>query len=128
MQKVKRKCGVDYFFDKLRTFVRANHIQPIIVFSGLSILRKDKPFSIKDRRPLQRATGWDYYEQGRLEKALSSWSDSGGVPPADLLNLVFHVLHKHNVEFMRAPYSAWAQVYTAYVTSKGHKSLNFVYI
>jgi hypothetical protein len=40
---------------------------------------------------------------------MNSWS-SGAIHPPDLLNVVFHILNKNNVEFIRAPYSAWAQV------------------
>jgi hypothetical protein len=41
---------------------------------------------------------------------MSNWASSGGVHPADLLNSVFHILHENGIEFVRAPYSAWAQV------------------
>ncbi|ORY95730.1 PIN domain-like protein [Syncephalastrum racemosum] len=101
---------------------KTHNIQPIFVFPGLSILRKDKPFSNEDRRPSVRATGWEYYEKNRVDVALGSWSNSGGVHPADLLNQVFHILHEHGVEFMRAPYSPWAQV------KRGEKAVSFVCI
>ncbi|KAF7727595.1 hypothetical protein EC973_007356 [Apophysomyces ossiformis] len=89
---------------------KANHIQPIFVFPGLSITRKDKPFSSEDNRPAYRATAWDLYDKGKVELAMNSWSSSGGIHPPDLLNQVFHILHQHKVEFIRAPYSAWAQL------------------
>ena len=76
----------------------------------MAIVRKDKPFSHEDRRPAQRAAGWDYYDKGRPDMAMGSWSNSGGIHPADMLNQVFHILHEHGIEFIRAPYSAWAQV------------------
>ncbi|KAL0092293.1 PIN domain-like protein [Phycomyces blakesleeanus] len=87
-----------------------NHIQPLFVFPGLSILRKDKPFSSDDNRPSHRATGWELYEKGKTDLALTHWINSGGIHPADLLNQVFHILHQHGIEFIRAPYSAWAQL------------------
>lgn len=92
---------------------RSHGIQPIFVFSGLSILRKDKPFSIEDARPSHRAAGWDFYDRGKLDLALSNWGSSSGVHSADFLNTVMHILAKNNVEFIRAPYSAWAQVKNA---------------
>lgn len=93
---------------------RANGIQPVFVFSGLSIIRKDKPFSTEDTRPSHRATAWDFYDRGKLDLALSNWASSSGIHSAELLNSVLSILNKHNVEFIRAPYSAWAQVDTAY--------------
>ncbi|KAG0166946.1 hypothetical protein DFQ30_006536, partial [Apophysomyces sp. BC1015] len=104
---------------------KANHIQPIFVFPGLSITRKDKPFSSEDSRPSYRATGWDLYEKGKLEMALGNWGNSGGVHPADLLNQVFHILHENNVEFIRAPYSAWAQL--AYMHNHPKQIVTSVY-
>jgi hypothetical protein len=90
-------------------YIRQHGIQPIFIFPGLSILRKDKPFSHEDSRPSQRATGWDFYDKKKVDLAMNSWS-SGAIHPPDLLNVVFHILNKNNVEFIRAPYSAWAQV------------------
>lgn len=97
---------IHFFF---RVF-RSNGIQPIFVFSGLSIIRKDKPFSAEDSRPSHRAVGWDFYDRGKIDLALSNWASSSGINSAELLNTVIHVLNKNKVEFIRAPYSAWAQV------------------
>lgn len=80
------------------------------MFSGLSIIRKDKPFSTEDSRPSHRAAGWDFYDRGKVDLALSNWASSSGINSAELLNTVIHILNKNNVEFIRAPYSAWAQV------------------
>ncbi|KAI7899679.1 PIN domain-like protein [Cokeromyces recurvatus] len=89
---------------------KSSGIQPIFVFSGLSILRKDKPFSTEDTRPSHRAAAWDFYERGKLDLALSNWASSSSIHSAELLNSVFHILYKNQVEFIRAPYSSWAQV------------------
>ena len=80
------------------------------MFPGLSILRKDKPFSFEDRRPSTRANGWDLYDKNRVDNALQTWGNGGGIHLADLCNYVCHILHQHGIEFIRAPYSAWAQV------------------
>ncbi|KAG2236720.1 hypothetical protein INT48_000718 [Thamnidium elegans] len=89
---------------------KSNGIQPIFVFSGLSIIRKDKPFSTEDSRPSHRAAGWDFYDRGKVDLALSNWASSSGINSAELLNTVIHILNKNKVEFIRAPYSAWAQL------------------
>ncbi|RCH91950.1 hypothetical protein CU098_001354, partial [Rhizopus stolonifer] len=72
-----------------------------------------KPFSTEDARPSHRATGWDFYDRGKLDLALSNWGSSSGIHSAELLNTVFHILNQHHVEFIRAPYAAWAQAITA---------------
>lgn len=103
-----RELFCAFFFKKKEN--RASGIQPIFVFSGLSILRKDKPFSTEDTRPSHRAAGWDFYDRGKLDLALSNWASSSGIHSAELLNTVLSILNKHNIEFIRAPYSSWAQV------------------
>ncbi|KAL7309521.1 hypothetical protein PS15m_010389 [Mucor circinelloides] len=97
---------------------KASGIQPIFVFSGLSILRKDKPFSTEDARPSHRAAGWDFYDRGKLDLALSNWASSSGIHSAELLNTVLSILNKHNIEFIRAPYSSWAQLAYMYTHPK----------
>ncbi|KAI7872052.1 temperature dependent protein affecting M2 dsRNA replication-domain-containing protein [Spinellus fusiger] len=104
---------------------KAHQIQPFFVFSGLSILRKDKPFSSEDSRPSHRATGWELLDKGKTDLALTHWSNSGGIHPADFLNQVFHILRQHGVEFIRAPYSAWAQL--AYLYTHPRQLISAVY-
>lgn len=51
------------------------------------------------------------YLQGYFDRALASWSSSGSMPPQnDLLGLVFEVFSERNIEFIRAPYAALAQL------------------
>ncbi|KAL1919389.1 uncharacterized protein VTP21DRAFT_2082 [Calcarisporiella thermophila] len=89
----------------------ASHgIQPFFVFNGLNITRKDKPFSTEDHRPSKRATGWEHYERGKTDQAMSAWLTSGSIHQPDLLNSVFKVLYDRGIEFMRAPYSSWGQL------------------
>lgn len=94
------------------------------MFPGLSILRKDKPFSIEDRRPSTRANGWDLYDKNRLDSALQAWGNGGGIHLADLCNYVCHILHEHGIEFIRAPYSAWAQVTSVCARAMESESAN----
>ncbi|KAK9768141.1 hypothetical protein K7432_001435, partial [Basidiobolus ranarum] len=89
---------------------KSHDIQPFFVFNGLSLIRKDKPFSSEDTRPQKRANAWDAYEKGKMDQAMSGWISSGSIYQPDLLNLVFEILHSHKIEFIRAPYSAWAQL------------------
>ncbi|KAK9763372.1 hypothetical protein K7432_010006 [Basidiobolus ranarum] len=89
---------------------RSHNIQPFFVFNGLALIRKDKPFSSEDFRPQKRANAWDAYEKGKIDQAMSGWISSGSTYQPDLLSVVFEVLHSHDIEFIRAPYSAWAQL------------------
>jgi hypothetical protein len=53
-------------------------LKPVFVFNGLpQPLRKDKPFSVEDRRPVSRQQGWDYYSKGQVDNAYASWTSSG---------------------------------------------------
>ncbi|CAG8489148.1 3402_t:CDS:10 [Paraglomus brasilianum] len=90
--------------------IKSYGIQPFFVFNGLNVIRKDKPFSGEDTRPSKRAQAWDAYEKGKIEQAYSGWSASGSVNQPDLLYFVFSILKENEVEFMRAPYSAWGQL------------------
>ncbi|CAO3649485.1 unnamed protein product [Cunninghamella echinulata] len=102
-----------------------NNIQPIFVFPGLNIVRKSKPFSTEDTRPGNRALAWELYEKGRIETAMNNFSYGGGFHLPDALNFVFSILHKHNIEFIRAPYLPWAQL--AYMYNHPRHIINAVY-
>jgi len=97
---------------------RSLDIYPFFVFNGLSFLRKDKPFSSEDTRPNKRSSGWENYEKGRIEMAHNTWSSSGSVHQNEFMNSVFKIFQENNIEFMRAPYSSWAQL--AYLQQKGY--------
>jgi len=98
--------------------IRSLDIYPFFVFNGLTFLRKDKPFTTEDTRPNKRASGWDHYERGRLESAHNTWSSSSSVHQNEFMNSVFKIFQENNIEFMRAPYSSWAQL--AYLQQKGY--------
>ncbi|CAO3607556.1 unnamed protein product [Cunninghamella blakesleeana] len=102
-----------------------NNIQPVFVFPGLNIVRKSKPFSTEDTRPGNRASAWELYEKGRVETAMNNFSYGGGFHLPDVLNFVFSILHKHHIEFIRAPYLPWAQL--AYMYNHPRHIINAVY-
>ncbi|KAJ1974114.1 hypothetical protein H4R35_003770, partial [Dimargaris xerosporica] len=92
----------------LRRFEAAG-IQPVFVFSGVTMARKDKPFSREDLRPGRRARAWNLYSEQRTDSALSQWRTSSSVNQQDQMWEVLRILRMHNVEFLRAPYAAWGQ-------------------
>ncbi|RUO95865.1 temperature dependent protein affecting M2 dsRNA replication-domain-containing protein [Jimgerdemannia flammicorona] len=104
---------------------RSYGIHPFFVFNGLSVLRKDKPFSLEDHRPAKRAAGWEPYEKGQITAAMSLWSQSGSPHQPDLLPLILQILSERGVEHMRAPYSAWGQL--AYLQTHPRQLVNAVF-
>ncbi|KAI7830680.1 PIN domain-like protein [Gamsiella multidivaricata] len=89
---------------------KAASIHPLFVFSGLALIRKDKPYVNDDARISKRNTAWDAVNSGKMELALSSWSTSFVLPLPDLIHLVIRILKEHNIDYIRAPYGAGAQL------------------
>lgn len=94
----------------LLLFCRAASIHPLFVFSGLSLIRKDKPHVNEDPKLAKRNAAWDAINAGKMDLALSTWTSSYAVHQPDLIHLVIRILKENNVEYMRAPYGAGAQV------------------
>ncbi|CAO3688983.1 unnamed protein product [Umbelopsis ramanniana] len=102
--------GIRTAIEKELENFKKHRIQPVFVFQGLNMVRKDKPFSNQDTRPGRRENGWETYDNGKLDAALSIWASSGGVQQSDMITYVIEILTENKVEFMRAPYSQWAQL------------------
>lgn len=85
-------------------------ITPFFVFNGFGLTRKDKPFSSEDTRPTKRAAAWNAYHTGRTDSAFTGWNSSNSVNQNEYLQIVFKILADNGVEFMRAPFSALAQL------------------
>ncbi|KAG0254453.1 hypothetical protein BG011_005778 [Mortierella polycephala] len=88
---------------------KAASIHPLFVFSGLALIRKDKPYVNDDAKIAKRNAAWDAVNSGKMELALSSWSTSYVHLP-DLIHLVFRILKENNIDYIRAPYGAGAQL------------------
>ncbi|CAG8439730.1 12089_t:CDS:10 [Ambispora leptoticha] len=110
--------GLKNAIEKELGLLKSFGIIPFFVFNGLSVIRKDKPFSTEDTRPSKRAQAWDAYEKGKHDQAYNTWASSGFIHQPDLLYFVFNVLKDNDVEFMRAPYFAWGQKGTCNWLSK----------
>ena len=118
-QSAKEPCvmamgGLPLSFERaleqeLQLFKQYN-IHLVVVFNGIMPLRKERPFSSEDRRPISRQAGWDAFARDRMDNAMSSWSSAGTVAQADLHALAFKILRKHQVEFIRSPYAPLAQL------------------
>ncbi|CAO3565577.1 unnamed protein product [Mortierella alpina] len=89
---------------------KAASIHPLFVFSGLALIRKDKPYVNDDPKIAKRNAAWDAVNAGKIDLALSSWSTSYVVHQPDLIHLVFRILKERNIDYIRAPYGAGAQL------------------
>ncbi|KAF9188053.1 hypothetical protein BGZ50_001569 [Haplosporangium sp. Z 11] len=89
---------------------KAASIHPLFVFSGLALIRKDKPYVNDDAKIAKRNAAWDAVNSGKMELALSSWGTSHVVRLPDLIHLVFRILKENNIDYIRAPYGAGAQL------------------
>ncbi|KAF9974825.1 hypothetical protein BGZ73_001685 [Actinomortierella ambigua] len=89
---------------------KTHGIHPVFVFSGLSLMRKDKPVVNDGAKIAKRNVAWDAVNNGKLEQAQSSWSSSNFVHQSDLVHLILRILKEHGMNYMKAPYGAGAQL------------------
>ncbi|KAI0244780.1 hypothetical protein L0F63_002803 [Massospora cicadina] len=87
----------------------ANEIQVTFIFGSLAPIKKDKPFTGTDTRPIKRTQAWEAYEKGVSDQASTLWNNAATSYQPEVMNLVLQTLHENGVSFMRAPYSSWAQ-------------------
>ncbi len=53
-------------------------VKPLFVFSGLSVVRKERPFlGNADGRSVKRSNAWDAYYKGHLPQAASLFKLAG---------------------------------------------------
>ncbi|KAI9295438.1 PIN domain-like protein [Neoconidiobolus thromboides FSU 785] len=109
--------GLDDYIIKELNYFKSNGIKATFVFTSLTPFKKDRPFSTEDKRPLKRTQAWEAYEKGNSELATSFWNTATSTYQPELLNIVFKTLTENNEDFIRAPYSSWAQI--AYISRMG---------
>lgn len=88
------------------------HIKPVFVFPGLlpnKKWRQNQHFehteACRDRRD-----AWAKYEAGQEEAATKLFEGRHGLAQWDMWRTVLRIFRNRNVEFIIAPYLAWAQV------------------
>ncbi len=98
------------------------HIKPVFVFTGLLPIRRPKQQqqaqyeqneACKDRRE-----AWAKYEQGQEDAATKLFEGRSNLHQWDLWKIVLRIFKHRNVEFLVAPYVAWAQVRTTCLASR----------
>lgn len=85
-------------------------VKPVFVFSGIAPQEKERPVTADDPRNWRRTQGWEHYEQGRVPQAQTEFALSSPIIPADVLRVVHRLFKQRSVEFVVAPYLAWAQL------------------
>ncbi|KAF8141877.1 PIN domain-like protein [Boletus edulis] len=89
------------------------HIKPVFVFPGLHPAKRWKQYqhhaeyneSCRDRRE-----AWSKYEAGQEDAAIKLFESRSGLAQWDLWRMVLRIFRHRNVEFLVAPYVAWAQL------------------
>lgn len=94
----------------LRTLEKL-HIKPVFVFSGLNVNKRQKTVNtIHVDACRDRKAAWDQYEGGMTSEATKLFQGRNPIIQWDLWRAVLRIFRHRNVEYMVAPYVAWAQV------------------
>lgn len=88
------------------------HIKPVFVFPGLIPNKRWKPHNNYEQNEAcrDRSNAWSKYEAGQEEAATKLFEGRSSFAQWDLWRMVLRIFRHRNVEFIIAPYVAWAQV------------------
>lgn len=87
------------------------HIKPVFVFPGLIPNKRWKHHHMEHNEACRdRREAWAKYEAGQEEAATKLFEGRNGLSQWDLWRMVLRIFRHRNVEFIIAPYVAWAQV------------------
>ncbi|EKG16520.1 DNA repair protein [Macrophomina phaseolina MS6] len=88
-----------------------NHkIQPLFVFNGLDIGRREKLFRTSDEASRVTAEAWELYNQSEAERAVTTFGEAPSTRNDDYLRNFQSLLNEAGAEFIVAPYTAWGQL------------------
>jgi hypothetical protein len=89
---------------------RAAKIRPVFVFSGMDLVTNEKSFSASEAAVRANTQAWSLYDNGRADEAVEAFSNSASVTAEDLFRYLQAILREEGIQFVVAPYGAWAQV------------------
>jgi hypothetical protein len=92
---------------------RAHGITPLFVFSGLNVGKSDSTIATALRSTEILTDAWLHYDKSDPANAVDMFKKSTAVTPEDLFRLLQTALREEGVEFIVAPYGAYAQVRSA---------------
>ncbi|KAJ7483411.1 XPG I-region protein [Mycena latifolia] len=95
----------------LRTLEKLR-IKPVFVFPGLTPNRRWKAHATQEHTEAcrDRRDAWAKYEAGQEEAATKLFEGRSSFAQWDLWRMVLRIFRHRNVEFIVAPYVAWAQL------------------
>ena len=88
-------------------------ITPFFVFSGLDVggeAIRESAFQRYEQGAATNADAWRHYDKARVAECLATFGESTSVSAEDMFRFLQQILAEERVDFMVAPYSAWAQV------------------
>jgi hypothetical protein len=97
-------------------------ITPIFVFNGLDIGNGNPSSNASEERVRVAESAWTQYASGNAASTVQIFGDSNLVTAKDLYRFLQTILQEQDVEFMVAPYCAWAQVGVARKAAVLHKT------
>ncbi|TFL04970.1 PIN domain-like protein [Pterulicium gracile] len=89
------------------------HIKPVFVFPGLAPNKRRHLVQMEHNQNdacRDRREAWTKYENDQEDAATRLWEKSNSISHWELWRMVLRVFRHRNVEFLVAPYMAWAQV------------------
>ncbi|TRM65452.1 XPG I-region protein [Schizophyllum amplum] len=95
----------------LRAFEK-HHIKPVFVFPGVSPGKRPRFLYNQEYEAVcrDRKDAWSKYEAGQEEAAQQMFAGRHGLNHWDVWRMVLRIFRNRNVEFIVAPYFAWAQL------------------
>lgn len=89
---------------------RQKGIEPLFVFSGLEVGKREAAFAASEEAARINANAWNLYYNNDADASVTAFGKSDAVTPESLFRYLQVVLREENVDFLVAPYGAWAQV------------------
>lgn len=89
------------------------HIKPVFVFPGLAPNKRRHLVQMEHNQNdacRDRREAWTKYENDQEDAATRLWEKSNSISHWELWRMVLRVFRHRNVEFLVAPYMAWAQL------------------
>ena len=87
-------------------------IKPVFVFPGLTPNKKMRPHLQQEHADAMRdrQAAWGKYEGGQEDAATKLFEGRANIVQWDIWRMVLRIFRHRNVEYLVAPYVAWAQV------------------
>jgi hypothetical protein len=85
-------------------------IKPVFVFPGLTPNKRPRHMQRDVEARRDRNLAWSRYESGQEEPATKLFEGQSGLTHWNLWRPALRIFRNRNVEFLVAPYVAWAQV------------------